>query len=80
MSIHDTVALYSTIHKALDERKAIVMTYATEGVTPKARVVLPERLQTARNGADLIYGFDSLRGTRITLRVDRIAPGAHLLG
>jgi predicted DNA-binding transcriptional regulator YafY len=80
MSIHDTVALYSTIHKALDERKAIVMTYRTEGVTPKARVVLPERLQTTSSGADLIFGWDSIRGTRISLRVDRIAAGAHLIG
>jgi predicted DNA-binding transcriptional regulator YafY len=80
MSVRDTVQLYSTIHKALDERKAICMTYITEGVTPKARVVMPERLQTAKNGADLIFGWDSIRGTRISLRVDRIAPGAHLIG
>lgn len=80
MSTTATVALYDLLHKALTEKKAIVMTYATEGVTPKARVVMPEKLQTAKNGADLIFGWDSIRGTRISLRVDRIAAGAHLLG
>lgn len=80
MAATEIIALYDTIHAALDQHKAICMTYVTEGITPKARVVLPERLQTTSDGADLIYGFDSIRGTRISLRVDRIAPGAHLIG
>jgi hypothetical protein len=78
MSTGDVVRLYTDIHKTIDKRGALVVTYRTKGITPKARVVLPERLQTAGNGADLIFGWDSIRGTRISLRVDRIA-GWHVL-
>jgi predicted DNA-binding transcriptional regulator YafY len=59
-------------------RGALVVTYRTKGITPKARVILPQALHTTNAGADCLYSWDSLRNTKITLRVDRIA-GWHVL-
>jgi predicted DNA-binding transcriptional regulator YafY len=78
MSIQDTVQLYSTIHKAIQTKGALVILYRTQNTTPKARVFLPEALHTTKDGADTLYGWDSIRNTRITLRVDWV-EGGHLL-
>jgi predicted DNA-binding transcriptional regulator YafY len=78
MSTSDTVRLYTDLHKAIDTRGALVVTYRTKGITPKARVILPQALHTTKTGADTVYSWDSLRNSKITLRVDRIA-GWHVL-
>jgi predicted DNA-binding transcriptional regulator YafY len=78
MSTSDTVRLYTDLHKAIDTRGALVVTYRTKGITPKARVILPQALHTTKQGADTVYAWDSIRNTKITLRVDRFADW-HLL-
>lgn len=78
MSTKETIALYDRIRKAIAEKGALVVLYRTKGIEPKARVILPRNLHTTKTGADVIYAWDSLRGTEITMRVDRFAS-AHLL-
>jgi predicted DNA-binding transcriptional regulator YafY len=73
MSTSDTVRLYTDIHKTIDKRGALVVTYRTKGITPKARVMLPQALHTTKDGADVIYAWDSIRNTKVSFRVDRIA-------
>jgi predicted DNA-binding transcriptional regulator YafY len=73
-----TIAVYDSIHRALAVRGAIVALYRTGDVTEKARVIVPERLYTTDAGADILRGWDSVRGTTISYRVDRFAS-MHLL-
>jgi predicted DNA-binding transcriptional regulator YafY len=74
----DTIKVYDSIHKALAVKGAIVALYRTGDVTERARVIVPERLYTTDAGADILRGYDSIRGSIISYRVDRFAS-MHLL-
>jgi predicted DNA-binding transcriptional regulator YafY len=78
MSTTDVVRLYDDLHKCIATKGAMVVTYRTNDVTPKARVILPEALHTTKDGADTVFAWDSIRQTKITFRVDRFADW-HLL-
>lgn len=78
MTTQETVQLYDTIRKAITVKGAIVAMYRTKGTDAKARVILPRTLHTTKEGADVIYGWDSVRGTEVSFRLDRFAS-AHLL-
>lgn len=79
MSTTATIALYDDLRKAIATKTAIVVMYRTGGVTPKARVILPRNLHTTKDGADVVYGYDSLRKTELSFRVDRI-EAHHTIG
>jgi predicted DNA-binding transcriptional regulator YafY len=78
MTTQETVNLYDTIRKAITVNGAVVALYRTQGTTEKARVILPRTLHTTKTGADVVYGWDSVRGTEVSFRMDRFAS-AHLL-
>ena len=78
MSTTDTITIYDNIRKALAIKGALVALYRTENVTPKARVIVPERLYTTDDGADILRGWDSIRGTVISFRVDWFSSAALL--
>jgi predicted DNA-binding transcriptional regulator YafY len=78
MSTSDTVRLYDNLHNAIRTKGALVVLYRTGDVTEKARVIIPERLYATDAGADILRGWDSIRGTTISFRVDRFAS-VHLL-
>ncbi|MDQ2787851.1 MAG: WYL domain-containing protein [Chloroflexota bacterium] len=71
-SITTTVATYDAIHAAISTKSALDVIYATAGVEAKARTIRPVAIEVGKKGSDLIVCDDSLRNTRITLRVDRL--------
>jgi len=71
-SITATVATYDAVHNAINQQGALDVIYATGGVEAKARTIRPVAIEVGKRGSDLIVCDDSLRNTRITLRVDRL--------
>ncbi len=78
MTTTDTVALYDLIHDCIRAEQPMVVLYATEGATDKARVLHPACLITTKTGADIVRAHDSLSGETKTFRVDRIRAAHHL--
>jgi hypothetical protein len=70
--IASTVATYDAIHAAITSRRPLNVIYATGGVEVKERTIKPISIEVGRRGSDLIVCDDSLRGTRITMRIDRV--------
>jgi hypothetical protein len=70
--ITSTVATYDAIHAAIAQHAPLSIIYATGGVEVKARTIRPVSIEVGKRGSDLIVCDDSLRGTRIAMRVDRI--------
>jgi hypothetical protein len=67
-----TLATYDAIHAAITSRRPLNVIYATGGVEIKERTIKPVRIEVGTRGSDLIVCDDSLRGTRITMRIDRV--------
>ncbi len=78
MSTSEIVALYDLLHFAVDNEQPVVVLYATEGTTEKARVLHPVALTSTKAGADIIRAHDSLSNETKTFRVDRIRAAHHL--
>jgi hypothetical protein len=71
-NITSTVATYNAVRSAIAQRAPLDVVYATGGVEVKERTIRPVSIEVGKRGSDLIVCDDSLRGTRITMRVDRI--------
>jgi hypothetical protein len=71
-NLSTTLATYDAIHAAITSRRPLNVIYATGGVEVKERTIRPVSIEVGKRGSDLIVCDDSLRGSRITLRVDRI--------
>jgi hypothetical protein len=71
-NITSTVALYDALRTAIAQRAPLDVVYATGGVEVKERTIKPISIEVGKRGSDLIVCDDSLRGTRITMRIDRI--------
>jgi hypothetical protein len=71
-NLSTTLATYDAIHAAISDRRALNVIYATGGVEVKARTIRPVAIEVGKRGSDLIVCDDSLRNTRITMRIDRV--------
>lgn len=78
MTTADTVALYDLIHDCIRLEQPMVVLYATDGTTDKARVLYPALLTSTKAGADIIRAHDSLTSETKSFRVDRIRAAHHL--
>jgi hypothetical protein len=71
-NITSTVATYDAVRAAIAQRAPLNVVYATGGVEVKERTIKPVSIEVGKKGSDLIVCDDSLRGTRITMRIDRV--------
>jgi predicted DNA-binding transcriptional regulator YafY len=67
-----TLATYDAIRTAIQQRAPLSIVYATRGDVVKERVIEPLEIVVGRHGSDLIWAWDSIRGTVLSFRIDRV--------
>jgi predicted DNA-binding transcriptional regulator YafY len=75
-----TVALYDTLHAAIERHAPLSVLYATDGKVTKERVLHPLEIVVGKKGSDIVWAYDSIRDGILSFRLDRFVAYAPVEG